>query len=170
MYRKVLIPLDGSPAAGEVLPLVRNEIAPDGEVILVQVISPAQTQRVGEHIILASQQEEADRAEAMAYLRSLARQQDWAADNWRLEVEVANSVADGIVRLADRESVDLIAMYTPRPEAAGPPRKAQHRQGSAAAVGHGGQGVWHPGTGRTDYGDGGPRRRPGQRHADIPAD
>ena len=112
MYRKVLIPLDGSPAAGEVLPLVRNEIAPDGEVILVQVISPAQTQRVGEHIILASQQEEADRAEAMAYLRSLARQQDWAADNWRLEVEVANSVADGIVRLADRESVDLIAMYT----------------------------------------------------------
>ena len=112
MYQKVLIPLDGSKDAEEVFPLVRDEIAGDGEVILVQVIPPAQTQKIGEHIILASQQEEGDRAEAMGYLRSLARQQDWSADNWRLEVEVANSVADGIVRLADREAVDLIAMYT----------------------------------------------------------
>ena len=112
MYQKVLIPLDGSKEAEEVFPLVQNEIAQDGEVILVQVIPPARTQKVGEHIILASQQEEADRSEAMAYLRSLARQQDWAADNWRLEVEVANTVADGIVRLADRQGVDLVAMYT----------------------------------------------------------
>lgn len=112
MYQKVLIPLDGSKEAEEVFPLVRNELTEDGEVILIQVIPPAYTQKVGEHIILASQQEETDRAEAMAYLRSLVRQQDWSADNWRLAVEVANSVADGIVRLADRESVDLIAMYT----------------------------------------------------------
>ena len=112
MYQKVLIPLDGSKEAEEVFPLVQNELSEDGEVILVQVIPPARTQKIGEHIILASQQEEADRSEAMAYLRSLSRQQDWSADNWRLEVEVANTVADGIVRLADRESVDLIAMYT----------------------------------------------------------
>ena len=112
MYQKVLIPLDGSKEAEEVFPLVKDEINQDGEVILVQVIPPARTQKIGEHIILASQQEEADRAEAMAYLRSLSRQQDWSADNWRLEVEVANSVADGIVRLADREAVELIAMYT----------------------------------------------------------
>ena len=112
MYQKVLIPLDGSKEAEEVFPLVQNELEADGEVILVQVIPPARTQKVGDHIILASQQEEADRSEAMAYLRSLSRQQEWAADNWRLEVEVANSVADGIVRLADREAVDLVAMYT----------------------------------------------------------
>ncbi len=112
MYQKVLIPLDGSKEAEEVFPLVQNELSEDGEVILVQVIPPARTQKIGEHIILASQQEETDRSEAMAYLRSLVRQQDWSADNWRLEVEVANTVADGIVRLADRESVDLIAMYT----------------------------------------------------------
>ena len=112
MYQKVLIPLDGSKEAEEVFPLVQNELNEDGEVILVQVIPPARTQKIGEHIILASQQEEADRSEAMAYLRSLVRQQDWSADNWRLQVEVANSVADGIVRLADREAVDLIAMYT----------------------------------------------------------
>ena len=112
MYHKVLIPLDGSKEAEEVFPLVQNELSEDGEVILVQVIPPARTQKIGEHIILASQQEEADRSEAMGYLRSLSRQQDWSADNWSLQVEVANSVADGIVRLADRESVDLIAMYT----------------------------------------------------------
>lgn len=112
MYEKVLIPLDGSKEAEEVFPLVKDELTDDGEVILVQVIAPARTQKIGDHIILASQQEEGDRAEAMGYLRSLARQQDWGADNWRLEVEVADSVADGIVRLADRESVDLIAMYT----------------------------------------------------------
>ncbi len=112
MYDKVLIPLDGSPAAEEVFPLVKGDLAQDGEVILVQVIPPARTQKVGEHVILASQQEEGDRAEAMGYLRSLVRQQDRGAGNWRLEVEVASSVADGIVRLADRESVDLIAMYT----------------------------------------------------------
>ena len=112
MYSKVLIPLDGSKEAEEVFPLVKDEISQDGEVILVQVIAPARTQKIGDHVILASQQEEGDRAEAMGYLRSLARQQDWAADNWRLEVEVADSVADGIVRLADRESVDLVAMYT----------------------------------------------------------
>ena len=112
MYQKVLIPLDGSKEAEEVFPLVKDELNDDGEVILVQVIAPARTQKIGDHIILASQQEEGDRAEAMGYLRSLARQQERGADNWRLEVEVADSVADGIVRLATRESVDLIAMYT----------------------------------------------------------
>ncbi len=112
MYRKVLIPLDGSKEAEEVFPLVKDDVADDGQVILAQVIPPARTQRIGEVIILASQQEEGDRAEAMGYLRSLARQQEGDTSNWSLQVEVANSVADGIVGLADRESVDLIAMYT----------------------------------------------------------
>ena len=112
MYQKVLIPLDGSKEAEEVFPLVRNEVAEDGQLLLVQVIPPARTQKVGEHIILASQQEEADRAEAMGYLRSLVRQQDSNTENWSLRVEIAGSVADGIIQLADRESVDLIAMYT----------------------------------------------------------
>ena len=112
MFQKVLIPLDGSKEAEEVFPLVQSEIVPDGEVILLQVIQPTRTQMVGGHIILGSQQEEADRFEAIGYLRSVVRQQAWDAGNWRFEVEVDNSVADGIVRLADREKVDLIAMYT----------------------------------------------------------
>ncbi|MYC30272.1 MAG: cyclic nucleotide-binding domain-containing protein [Chloroflexi bacterium] len=112
MYQKILIPLDGSKEAEDVFPLVKGEVAEDGEVILAQIVAPARTQKIGEHIILASQQEETDRAEAMGYLRSLVRQQDSDRDNWRLQVEIASSVADGILYLAERESVDLIAMYT----------------------------------------------------------
>ena len=112
MYRKTLIPLDGSKEAEEVFPLVKDELDPAGEVILAQVIPPAKTQMVGGHIILGSQQEEANRYEAISYLRSVGRQQDWEAGQWRFEVEVDNSVAEGIVRLAGREGADLIAMYT----------------------------------------------------------
>lgn len=112
MYRKTLIPLDGSKEAEEVFPLVKDELDPEGEVILVQVIPPTKTQMVGGHIILGSQQEEADRYEALSYLRSVARQQDGEAGRWRFEVEVDNSVAEGLVRLAGREGADLIAMYT----------------------------------------------------------
>lgn len=67
---------------------------------------------VGGHIILGSLQEEADRYEALSYLRSVSRQQEGEAGRWRFEVEVDNSVAEGIVRLASREGADLIAMYT----------------------------------------------------------
>ena len=112
MYQKVLIPLDGSKEAEEVFPLVKGEILPEGEVILTQIIPPAKTQMVGGHIILGSQQEEADRYEAIAYLRSVVRQQAWDAGQWRFEVEIDNSVAEGILRLAGREQVDLVAMYT----------------------------------------------------------
>ncbi len=112
MYRKVLIPLDGSKESEDVFPHIENEISEDCEVILLQVIPPARTQVVGGHIVLGSQQEEADRHEALAYLRSIVRQQTWDAGRWRFAVEVAPSVAEGIVRLAERERVELIAMYT----------------------------------------------------------
>ena len=35
MYRKVLIPLDGSKESEGVFVLVRGELAPDGEVVLL---------------------------------------------------------------------------------------------------------------------------------------
>ncbi len=112
MYRKALIPLDGSREAEEVFSLVREELEPDGQVILLQVIPPPRTAMVGGQVILGSQQEEADRFEAIGYLKAVVQQQAWNAGNWRYEVEVDSSVADGIVRLADREGVDLVAMYT----------------------------------------------------------
>ena len=113
MYSKVLVPLDGSREAEETFNIIQEQIEPNGQVVLLQVITPARTQRVGSHIILGSQQEEADRHEAMGYLRAVARRNTAdGAPQWHCEVTVADSVADGIVRVAQGEAVDLIAMYT----------------------------------------------------------
>jgi len=67
MYKKILVPLDGSREAEEVFSLIQGELAPDGQIILLKVISPAKTQKMGSHIILGSQLEEADRFEALGY-------------------------------------------------------------------------------------------------------
>ncbi len=112
MYRKVLVPLDGSREAEETFSFIQEQVEPDGEVVLVQVIAPAHTQRVGRHIILGSQQEETDRHEAMGYLRAVARRNSADGPQWRCDVVVADSVADGIIQVARAEEVDLIAMYT----------------------------------------------------------
>ncbi len=112
MYQKILLPLDGSAEDEEVFSHIHDQISEDGEIILMQVIPPAKTLKVGSHIILGSQQEEANRQEAMGYLKSLAGKKKTVSRTWRCVVAVSNAVSDGIVNLADRETVDLIAMYT----------------------------------------------------------
>ncbi len=112
MYQKILIPLDGSKEAEGVLPLVRDLMTPEGEVILFQVIPPGKSQRLGEHVVLGSQQEEAMRSQAMVYLIRVMNQLGETTGNWRCEVAVSGSVSEGIVDFAVREGVDLIGMYT----------------------------------------------------------
>ena len=112
MYDRILLPLDGSRESEEVLNLVRGEVTPEGELILLQVIPPAKTQHVGGHIILGSQQEDTDRHEANGYLRTVVRLHGGDPRRWRCEVAVSDSVAEGIAAIAGREQVDLIAMYT----------------------------------------------------------
>ncbi len=117
MYRRVLLPLDGSRESEETFGLIRDELDPDAEVILVQVIPPAKTQRVAGHIILGSQQEESDRLEAKGYLRAVARRLSGSrgedeVGEWRCEVAVSDSIPDGIVNAARSGGADLIAMYT----------------------------------------------------------
>ena len=68
MYRKILIPLDGSKESEGVFALIRGELAPDGEVVLLQVIPPAKTQVVGGHLLLGTQREEVERSKAATYL------------------------------------------------------------------------------------------------------
>lgn len=117
MYRRVLLPLDGSRESEETFGMIREELEPGAEVILLQVIPPAKTQRVGGHIIMGSQQEEADRIESLGYLRAVSRRLggsggEGGSGNWRCEVSVSNSVSDGIVSAARSGGADLIAMYT----------------------------------------------------------
>jgi CRP-like cAMP-binding protein/nucleotide-binding universal stress UspA family protein len=112
MYHKILAPLDGSKEAEKVLNLIKDEVAPDGTIVLLQVIPSAKTLKSDSHIILGSQQEAADRYEAMGYLKAIARQQGGDSNRWRCEVAVSSSISDGIVNFARRENADLIAMYT----------------------------------------------------------
>ena len=114
MYQKVLVPLDGSKESERVFPQFNSELALDGEVLLLQVVPRAKTRHLEGHIIiLGSQVEEAARSEAMVYLRQVARETG-GEDNerWRCETIVAESVAKGILTVADTAGADLIAMYT----------------------------------------------------------
>ncbi len=112
MARKVLIPLDGSSESEEVIPLVKDELTDDDELLLIQVIPPGRTQTVGAHVILGSQVEEGDRAQARRYLQDVMRRESDGSGVWSSEVVVSNSVAEGITLAASQQSADMIAMYT----------------------------------------------------------
>jgi nucleotide-binding universal stress UspA family protein len=112
MYRKVLVPLDGSPESEKVLNSLEGLVGPHSEVVLLKVIPPMQGQTIGQATITASQLEETEEANTRAYLRGVAHKIGEEAANWRCEAVVSRSVAEGITGFADRENVDLIAMYT----------------------------------------------------------
>ncbi|MFQ6027142.1 MAG: universal stress protein [Dehalococcoidia bacterium] len=114
MYRKILVPLDGSLESEQVLPLVEELITPGGERILLHVIPPCKTKVLGEHIWLACQQAEAEHTWAMNYLRRVGffSQTCEITGPWRFEAIVSSSVVKGITDFAIQEEVDLIAMYT----------------------------------------------------------
>lgn len=112
MYKKILVPLDGSAEAEGVLPLVKDQLTPEGEGVLLHIIPPFKSQGAGEHVVLGTQLEDAERAKATGYLKRITSQLGDGSDRWRCEVVVSNSVADGIVDSAMQEEVDLIAMYT----------------------------------------------------------
>ena len=112
MYKKVLVPLDQSSESEEVISLIEGELAPDGEVILLQVVPPRKTTVIGGHVMYADQQQEDDRTKAIGFCRGVVGRRGGDPEAWHCEVTIADSVADGIVDYARREGVDLIAMYT----------------------------------------------------------
>jgi CRP-like cAMP-binding protein len=95
MYRRVLVPLDGSEEAEKVLPIVKEIPIPGGEVVLVHIIP-----------------EETDRSKAVEYLQRVANRFAGDFRRWRYEVAISKSIAQGILDVARREGVDLIAMYS----------------------------------------------------------
>jgi len=103
MYRKILVPLDGSAESEGVLPIVRGFITPESEVILFQVVSPGRSRAFGEYTV---------RREAIRYLRQVVSKLSEPPGQCRCEATVSASVADGIADFARSEEVDLIAMYT----------------------------------------------------------
>ncbi|MFQ5872724.1 MAG: universal stress protein [Dehalococcoidia bacterium] len=112
MYNKVLVPLDKSKEAEKVLPLIKSQLDPDGEIILLHIIPFFKSLKAGDHVVPGHQREEAERVRAMDYLRSVAKGLSGDQVRCRCEVFVSDSVAEGIMQVATQWGVDAVAMYT----------------------------------------------------------
>jgi nucleotide-binding universal stress UspA family protein len=112
MYRKVLIPLDGSREAEMVIPKIQPELAEDGEVILLKIIPPLKGETLGQITVTSAEREEAERVKAIDYLREVMQRFEGSPGQCRFEALVRKSVPEGIANFAGQEGVEVIAMYT----------------------------------------------------------
>lgn len=113
MYHHILVPLDGSPLAEEVLPHVKAlvKIGEGGRVTILRVVlhdyglvslNPNLADRLNEHMA-------ANDAEAAAYIEGMA--QRLGAEGLAVEPHlIQGQPADAIVDYAEQHGVDLIAM------------------------------------------------------------
>jgi nucleotide-binding universal stress UspA family protein len=113
MYKKILIPLDGSKRAEAILPHV-EELAHnfEAQVVFLQVIEPnyVYTSPPGYTIVNVEEiSHEANTKQAESYLAGLAG--EFREKNIKAKSIVENgSVSRTILNVAEREKVDLIAM------------------------------------------------------------
>jgi len=112
MYDKVLVPLGDSDDSRSVVKALSGLVAEGGEAILLHVISPGKTKGHGDFVVLGTQLEEDQRSQALVVLNRLSNELNEASIKSTVSVVVSNSVVGCIVNFADKESVDLIAMYT----------------------------------------------------------
>ena len=112
MYQKVLVPLDGSAESEKVIGSIRDLLEPQTEVILLKVIPPMSGYTIGQVVMTSSEVEEAERTKEMGYLREVVHRLGGQTVQFRCQVVVSKSVAEGITSAATQEGVDLIAMYT----------------------------------------------------------
>jgi nucleotide-binding universal stress UspA family protein len=112
MYQKVLIPLDGSREAEMVIPKIQPELTEDAEVTLLTIIPPLKGETLGQITLTSSDREEAERVKAIDYLREVIQRLGGSPGRWYCEAIVWESVPEGIASFADRERVEVIAMYT----------------------------------------------------------
>ncbi|MFQ6028628.1 MAG: universal stress protein [Dehalococcoidia bacterium] len=110
-YHKILVPLDGSPQAEKVVGMVQPLLSPGGKLILLQVVPTGKSQESGEDLMLADRLAEARCAGARGYLQGVVSYLAPAPGRCRCEVITSDSVSQGVVAFAEREEVDLIAMY-----------------------------------------------------------
>lgn len=116
MYRKILVPLDGSPLAECVLAHV-EELARDRaqEVVFVRVVKPF-AQPAGADFVLNEKDmaeiEGRARATAEDYLRQIAAGVRLGSTQVRWEILNRDWVAESIAEYAARNGIDLIVIAT----------------------------------------------------------
>lgn len=114
MYRKILVPLDGSEVAECALPHMKAVAAGCDvvEVLLLRVIGPLPLP--GEYIISEGDRvrlESQHRSEAQSYLEKLTKQLGESGLEVRTDI-VEGEAAESIVAFADKQGIDLIVMAT----------------------------------------------------------
>jgi nucleotide-binding universal stress UspA family protein len=112
MYRRILIPLDGSPIAEQVLPLARMFVVHfQSSVVLFEAVEPiANRARVQGAALRAQEQSDRSRTQALEYLEKTLH--DFPAGvSVEREVRVGSPAA-AILDFAESAQVDLIAMAT----------------------------------------------------------
>lgn len=116
MYRHILVPLDGSALAEQVLPHVHALAANEGttRITLLRAVPPIFTTSVDYSGMLATTAADALETmeeEARAYLEGIATQ--FRAEGYTVRVEVsAMPAAEAILDYADSQHADLIAIAT----------------------------------------------------------
>ena len=112
MYQNVLVPLDRSVESEGILDVVPELVNDGGQATLLTVIPPGRTKSLGELVVLGTQQEEEDRSRALAYLNRIVNRLRESSVEASAAVVVNDSVPAAIVAYANRNSVDLISMFT----------------------------------------------------------
>ena len=111
MYKKILVPLDGSKLAECVLPHVKTIVAGEGvaQVLLLRVVEPlpAGTPPAVDFEVV----QEAGMKEARKYLAGIKAKLSKEGLNVETEV-LAGRPAETIIDFAQREKVDLVAIAT----------------------------------------------------------
>lgn len=111
MYRRAVIPLDGSPVAEAILPMILQIAGPlDMEVVLLRVVQPLPPRVIeGAHILVEAA--ESQHVDAVEYLAPLAV--ELRNKGIRVETFVRRGIpSDEILACVRETAADLIAMTT----------------------------------------------------------
>lgn len=111
MYKKVLVPLDGSKLAERILPHVKTITKATGaKAILVRAV-PAHAEFALEAPRDTKKRIEAEEAEAAKYLEGVAKAMEKAGVKTKTEVLLGEPAVE-ILSAAEKENVDLVSMMS----------------------------------------------------------
>jgi len=111
--QRILVPLDGSALAELALPeAIALSKLPHTEVTLLQILPPIEEViTVGLQEITLDQQWNAQREQALHYLRTVAVRPEWQGANINVAVEMGRP-ADTILAFAEKQGIGRIVMST----------------------------------------------------------
>ena len=118
MYKRILVPLDGSDLAECVLPHVESIAKGCGvqNVVFLRVVEPFQLPTGGDYTSFSTdfieRMDSENRTAAESYLNQLAGKTNYDGVNVKSEVIVNPLAADAIADYATKNDVDLIAIST----------------------------------------------------------